>query len=504
MSSQSTVKNFSFGFIKTIITMALSLIGTPLLLKYIDQESFGTFKTLTEASGYFQLLEIGLYATLLNLMIKSVSQADYQLTTQIQSFGLKKYFKIFLIILVVGLVCLPFQHLLYRNSSIASSQTNIAYIILLCTFIFLPWNILKAELETSQKIYHVHISTLIAALITTTLSIIFSYSGYGLIGLAIAQFVGALSANIYITLILKNSAKSLIKNFSQAKFSKEFQENSSLFQKANFLNELSGKVCLLSDQILISIMLGAKNVVPYFITQRLIFIVLGQLQSIPQSSWASIGDKFHRTEEDLFKKNVLTLTKIVSVISCTTLIPIVILNQEFINLWVGPEHYGGQYLTALTCSNAYLLALFSVWGWTFAAASTSNSLTKMMWTQAIVNLTASLICTHYFGLIGPALGTCIACILVPLIQIPILMRSTFKFPLWELTMQWLPSLFLGVIFIPLFYWIKSQIGFHEWWRIIVGLSGIGTSYLVIYYFFILNPEEKNWLIKLVKRKLNLV
>lgn len=504
MSSQSTVKNFSFGFMKTIITMVVSLIGTPLLLQYIDAESFGTFKTLTEVLGYFQLLEIGLYSTLLNLMIKSVAQSDHQMTAQIQAYGLRKYLNILLIILLAGALLFPFQHLLYKDSSIISFQSNTAYLILLLTFIFLPWNVLKAELETSQKIYHIHLSILISAVITTSLSIILSYYSYGLIGLAFAQLIGVFAANVYISIIQWNSSKKLLHNVSPAKLSDEIQKNSSIFQKANFLNELSGKVCLFSDQILISIIMGAKNVVPYFITQRLIFMALSQLQSIPQSSWASLGDKFHKTEEDLFKRNVLLLTKFVSLLSCTTLLPIFILNKEFITKWVGLHHFGGELLTGLTCLNAYLLALFSVWGWTFAAASTSNTLTKMMWTQAIVNLLASLYFTKTFGLTGPAIGTLIACVLVPLIQIPLLMRSTFKFSIRELTRQWLPPLILGLIFLPVFYWSKSLISFNDWGRIILGLSGMAILYLASAYFSILNMEERVWFTSLVKRKLKLI
>lgn len=503
MSSRVAVKNFSFGLLKTIITMSIGLISTPLLLKYIDEESFGTFKTLSEFISYFQLLEIGLYSTLLNLMIKSVSHSDHSLTSEIQIFCLKKYLKIFLLILMVGIVFYPFQHFLYRNSTIASSKMIIAYIILLLSFVFLPINVLKAELETNQKIYHIHVSLLLASLLSTISSIIFSYYGFGLVGLCSAYFLGVLISNLYISFVLKNSGLQLILRFKKSKVSPELKKLSSTFQKANFLIDLSGKICLFSDQILISIILGAKNVVPYFVTQRLIYIVLTQLNSLSSSSWAGIGASFHQDRDSDFKNSVLKLTKLVSVFGCMVLLPIFVFNREFISLWVGASRYGGDMLTGITCLTAYFLSLFSVWGWTFTAASKSHQLTKVLWVQAVINIVGSIYFTNKYGILGPAIGTLIACLIVPLPQMTLLLKSVFKFSVKDVTLHWLPPLILSLVLIPFLNFFKTSIVVKGWWAIILSMSAISLIYMAISYLIILNKNEKNWFIKIIKRKLGL-
>src|SRR5665647_782099 len=100
--------NFTSSILKSFGMLIITFVMTPILLRLIGAEDFGTFKVLTEIHSYLSLVEMGLLASLGACMMPLLSADRRNELESLLSEGQRRYIKVSLRALLFGLALFPF------------------------------------------------------------------------------------------------------------------------------------------------------------------------------------------------------------------------------------------------------------------------------------------------------------------------------------------------------------------------------------------------------------
>src|SRR5262249_17783462 len=137
------------------------------------------------------------------------------------------------------------------------------------------------------------------------------------------------------------------------------------------LLQLSGRLSILTDNLVVGGLLGAARVTSLHNTQRLASLCQTVLQGIGGATWAALAELHARGERQTFNPRLVELTRLVAILGAAALAPAVAYNRAFVKLWLGPDGpdftYGGDLVIAVAAVNVVLLAEQSLWAWCFSA-----------------------------------------------------------------------------------------------------------------------------------------
>ncbi|MCO4795555.1 MAG: polysaccharide biosynthesis C-terminal domain-containing protein [Bacteriovoracaceae bacterium] len=495
--------NFSSSGFKFIISTVLGFVLTPIIIKNVGIEAFGLFKTLQDYIAYLLLLEFGLYGALLATFNKIVNNQDKNEKLQVFWLSISNYIKVALGSLFVGLLILPFITTLIKNDHLLEHSFYYSYIALLLGFITLPFLSFKAYLDASQKGYLVSIGLTIQIISNAILVVLSLYFELGVPGLCTALLISNFLSSLWYFYASDIKLKDIISQRRVLISNNSLVKQISKMRKAMFSTDLSGKVCLFTDNIIIGYLLGAKFVTPFFVTQKLSLIIQTQLQYLSNSSWAGLGEIYHKESPEALGQSIIDLTKWIGILGVVALVPLVSYNRFFIELWTGPATYAGFYVTLVACLNAFFLGILTLWGWCFTATSKIHLVVPLSWTQTICNLTLNIVLTYKYGIVGPILATLICYVFINMSWLGLLTKREFKTSLVKLHLSWILPLVYGILFYLTWNHFRGPIEKLGWIRLILEMSVEGILLLGFSFILVMNSQERrasyNRLMKLLKR-----
>lgn len=484
-----------FGFVRNFIGIALGLLSTPLLLRYLGEERFGAFRILLDWISHIGIFELGLYSASLALLTKSAAEGSASLTASLRLIY-KNYFVVFLM-QILAYICfyLCIDYLIPASEPV-KMELRVSALLMSVSLLFLLSQVFRAYLESIQKGYVVSVILVIFNISYLSMATAAAVFGYGLPGQAVSYVVSLFISLVIYFVYAKNIFSDLLSNA-------ESIENQRVLKRqrlSHFISELCGRVSLLSDNIIVSISMGAEMVTPFFITQKATSMMQQQLLQVGNSSWAALSELYYQKKTEVFNARVIQLTEMLAYFSGVTLSITCLLNPSFVTLWTGSSTFAGVWVSNITAINAALLGVLSFWSWCFSATNLANKLVRVNLVHAGVNVIVSLILVRSLGFLGPLYGTLISLVLVSLWWKTLLMSKTFGISAKVMTLSWmrpmLPPLMIAIGFMEIW-------GFpilHSW----TGLVTLGALLTLLFstggYFLLLRPETRH----LVKDKFNSV
>ncbi len=501
MRSRRALLNFSFSFARNIVGTVLSLIATPLVLKMIGEERFGAFRLLLDWSSHLGILEFGLFSASLALLSKAATEGKESQAGTLRLI-FRHYFVIFAVQLSVYILFSIFIKYLIPVSAALQPELQMSALIMSISLIFIMSQIYKAYLESTQKGYLVSIVLVIFNITYLALSLSFAYYQYGLVGQSLAYVISLLISFILFIYFAPDVLKLLLKfgtNESQRHLLKQQRFS-------HFVNELCSRISLMSDNIIVSLFMGASPVTAFFITQKAGSMMQQQLQHLSNSSWAALSELYYQDKKDVFRERVLNLTEIVAYSSGVILSVVCLLNPAFVNLWTGQNTFAGMDVSNLTALNAGFFSILSLWSWCFAATNNTDKMVNMSIAQGVVNIVASLALTYWLGLPGPLWGTLIGYAGISLFWKSSVLSKTFNIPFRELTKKWFLPFIPPILLAILYLYVRGPVLAANWlvlfaWggSLTILFSGFGYFLLISHSTQILLLEKFKLLINKVRR-----
>ncbi len=473
----------------TATTVLIAFISTPLLLRWLGPERFGAVRAAGDWFGHLTLLELGLGGALPPLLAMALGRGEREHARRLLGAGIRLFGVVALAALAAGVVIALTSARLVPVGASLRQDLMLACAIGLVPPLLYPLVPYAALAEAEQRGYVVQAFTLAQSLVTTALALTLAWAGWGITG----QFV-ALGAGVALFRIgLAGVGASRLPGALAAAAASPDAEVRAAIRRLNlptFLVNLSGRLGLYTDNIIVALLLGPTQVVPLFLTQRLAGLAGGQLLGLGNASWAALAELHAMGRRDVFVARLLELTRLVAGLAVAVLVPIAAYNHHFVVRWVGQASFGGDAVTLLACVNAYLLALISLWGWCFGGTGQMPLLAPLAVAGAALNIAASIAATRMLGLAGPLVGTLIGIGATSTWYLPILLRRHFGVPLGELVRSALVPLVWGLPAGAALHWLARGHTPAGWTGLLGEMALAAAMLLVFWWSLALSAAER--------------
>ena len=187
----------------------------------------------------------------------------------------------------------------------------------------------------------------------------------------------------------------------------------------SLLHSLGNKVVFSSDAIVVGIVVSVQAVTPYSIAGSLIQYLRTMLASTGKVFIPAVSEQHSRGRIAEVGRLFVGGSKLTVLMALPIASVLVILGQQFIRVWMGPEHMeaAGAILAVLGVTQVFSAPNYIAVGMLYGI-SRHSIIAWIRLGEAVANLTLSIILARWIGLIGVALGTAISHLIVVLVVVP--------------------------------------------------------------------------------------
>lgn len=488
MRTRRTALNFLSGIGLTAVTVLVGVVATPFILQWLGDDRFGAYRATVDWLAYLMLLELGIAGSLSPLFAEALSKREASGVAHVLAVGIRAFVRVAAAIIVAGTILGTIVHRLVPVGPDLVADLRLGYAVGLANALLLPLAPFRLLLEARQRSYVVHVLLALQALLTVGAAVLFAYLGWGIAGQFGASVTGGFLFNVAVAGLVVTRYRTVPRTSAETG---DFSERLRRLSPPTLLANLAGRLSLGADHIVIAWFLGPAVVAPFYITQRLLFLFQGQLQSIGNASWAALAELATRDELETFRARVVDLTAIISILGVAGLVPIAALNQEFVGLWIGPDYFAGYGVTAATAGVVLFVGLTSLWGWCFMGTGRIRVIAGNAMVGAIVNVVLSIALVRPWGALGPVVATLVALVTTNGWYLPWRLRTELGVPIGGLIRA--VAVPVGIA-IPYFIGVQLAVIRFEptgWIATLGALAVLPLFFLSLYWLLALRPDERH-------------
>lgn len=405
--TKSSIKNVSFSLTTQAITIILNYICRIIFVKTLSEEYLGVNGLFSNILTIFSLAELGIGSAIVYAMYKPIADNDEKQIKCYMNFYKKCYNIIAIIILIIGLLILPFLDFFIKDD-ISIQYLNIIYILYLLDSVFSYLFVYKSSiLNAMQKNYVCNYYQIIGKI---TMTIFMSLSLILFKNFLIYLSIQILFKLIINILISKRADKMYpyIKKTENSNLEKNEKKNIFKNVYALFCNQIGNVLINGTDNIIISKYVSLISVGLYSNYCLIISALSTFIGQMFNGIVASVGNLAVNSEKEKTFNLFNNIHFINFLISSFCVIELTCCINSFIEISFGKKYVLDTFTIIIIIINFYLLAMKNVVG-TFKYAL------GIFWDdkyctiiRAIINLILSIILANIYGISGVFLGTLIS------------------------------------------------------------------------------------------------
>ena len=427
MRTLNSLKNALGNFANSLILNLLKFISRIIFVKFLDEVYLGVNGLLSNVLGILALAELGIGTAISFSFYKPLANNAVDEINSLMEFYKKAYRIIALVVLVLGLVLLPFLPWFIKDTS-GIDNLSIIYLIFLANMVIGYLFSYKRTLITAdQKNYKITPILVLSNFLMTIFQIIvlIIFKNYLLYLLVQTLFVifENVTVNIYI-----NKCYPYLKNVNKAeKLSDKDLKDIKVNIKSLMLHKVGNYVLTATDNIVISKFIGIVTVGIYSNYVLIHSAISNFIYVFISNATASFGNLI--AEDNTSKRyNVFKeMDFIAYALYGVSAICLLFTFNPFIEFIFGSKFLLPFVIVVLIMINYYLVGINQVPIIVQSAAGVYKYDKYVPLIEAALNLIMSVILVHFIGLAGILLGTLISYIL-PLIIKPFVV---FKYVLFK-------------------------------------------------------------------------
>lgn len=398
-------KSISINVISRPLSMVISVLYTPLLLRYLGDEKYGIWVTLSSIINWILVFDIGIGNGLRNVLTVKYKQQKHD---DIQGAVSSAYFMLGGVVMFLFLTALCVSLFINWNN-IFKSSIDVLPVITIC-LIFISINFV-ASLQKSVyfAIQQSEVNSVfnIGVQLINLLGIIIlqNYSTNKLAAMAFLTGLSSFSMNILFSYQLWKKYYFFIPSYKNIKktFIKEVCNIGIKF----FLLQIAALILFTTDNIIIAVLYGAEAVTAYSIP----FALFGVINSIFMAFLIPFWSKFTEVKEQnnwLWIKNVLKWLNILMIPFVIVIIFVVLFFDSITLLWLGRKVNHAPYLLVSLGVYCFLQMYNAIYSSFLNGIGDINLQLVIALVGSIINIPLSVFLAKHFGF-GPA-GVCMATI----------------------------------------------------------------------------------------------
>ncbi|WP_295363450.1 hypothetical protein [uncultured Succinivibrio sp.] len=409
--TKNSFRNIIWGYVHKIISLVLPFIIRTILIYNLGADFLGLNSLFTSIIVVFSLAELGFSSAIIYNMYKPVAENDTETICALLSFYKSTYRYIGIVILIIGLLTLPFLPHLIKTDCPTNINIYLIYFLFLFNsvisyFLFSYKNCLFSVYQREDIISKVDIITksllfLLQLLFLTALKNYYLFVAAMIISTITANLItGYLSSQFFPNYSCKGKINNKTKNVI----------------KRNVIGLSIGKLCLISrntfDNIFVSFFLGLNVVAIYSNYFYVMNAVCSLLLVLMSSITAGIGNSMVVNTQKKNYEDFRKITFMYSWISSWSVVCLFCLYQPFMTLWVGKDMLLPMVDVALFCVYFYSLTIGDVRSRYSSAAGLFWESKNYIVAESLLNIVLNYILGKYFGITGIIIASWISLLII--------------------------------------------------------------------------------------------
>lgn len=490
---RAAAQNSIIGLASQLITTVLKFVLRAVFIKYLGIELLGINSTLVSVLNTLSLSELGFQTAVVFRLYEPLNKDDHDSINQIISIFKLVYRGIGVFFIVAGLICAPL--LKYIVTGIDVTPSVYLYFFLLignsAASYFLAYK--RTLLYADKKDYYSKIidtaCNVVFTLVKIILLIVFrNYILY--LGVNICQTV---VSNLFVHYFCGKLYPFLRKTaFSREIFSTIFND-----VKNVFASKIAGFIYSSTDNLLLSIFTGTVTV-GYFVNYTTITTSLKTIiNSALNPITPIIGNMLTDNDKDKSESVLFQYTYIRFLLAVGFIIPFLVLVQDFISFWIGPEFTLSILVAVLLAIDLYIFLIHNVFLDYINGAGLFKDEKYIEIGSAVINIISSILLVRKWGIVGVLAGTVFTQIYCWIVRSLLVYKKCFGKNISDYVSYWRKSIIYIAVFIAELFVARAIYRFFVanintlLVRFIIG--GIVTEIIVIgctLLFFLKSKEEK--------------
>lgn len=420
--TEQILRNIASNYARMLFGIVTTLFLMPLILGKLGPEALGLWVLVNTVAGYFGLTDLGITSA----AIKYIShyRATEQWDELNRTIGTSQAcFGIFaVVVFILGLILGQLAPSLFQLSPASIPECRIMMVIIggVAAIGFMSVIPIQCAIA-AQRQDLLNMWMLVLQVVTTCISLAVVYRGGGIVTLAAIQLVSSVG-NGLIGLILTR------RYLPQAKLRISWHKDLAVllasFAGFAFVATVAGRVIYYSDTLVIAHCLTVAAVAAYAIALRIGDFMRAVVNSGSGVLGTFICDLSARQDQESLATMWIEGAKWSVAMALPIYLLCVLLGSDLITGWLNrPYPEAVAVLAILVLGNVFDLAQ-SVGFQILVNGGKIRVYTVIVFAEACMNITLSLVLIKHFGIVGVAIGTVIPQILRSAVVCPILLFRT--------------------------------------------------------------------------------
>ena len=481
------------------VSIALSFVCRTIFAKLLAAEYLGLGGLFSNIISVLSLSELGIGSVIIVNLYKPIADNDEERISKLMNFYRKAYNIIGAFVIVCGLIITPFLGYIVKSDNDIPhlGLYFILFIIQAASSYFFAYK--QSLLTAAQKEYICSLVRQGFNILMNVLQIVFLIITKQYVAYLIVAIVTNIGTNLVLS-IITDKKFAFLKKYKRENLTKSETKGMLKNVSSMMLHKVGNTVINSTDNILISSMVGVIYTGLYS-NYLLIMNVITQIATIALNAMsASIGDFNARKsrEERIELFDAMRIFSYWMFGMCA--ICFCCLYQPTIELWLGKEYLLSYDVVLIISVNFFINGIIRIPS-TFCDVNGLYTKTKFKpIAMAIINLVISIVCLHFWGLVGVFIGTLVSYLTVAIWVDPLyLYKEAFKRPLIKYFISLLINVALVAVIGTATYFVTGLIPNYVLKVLVCGLLSNLLFFLVYFrtngFKFILSRVKS-----IIKRK----
>lgn len=460
--TKNIIRGSTITLVEQGIKLAIMFVTTPLMVKFLGEEKYGTWLVALALIGYLKFLDLGVSFSGTRFLGQAIGSHDHERFRQISKTLCYLYNRIGLLAaiatIIVGLI-LPAW--LPEDSLIIQTRWILIGLGFTTTLRF--WTrIFEITLKSHVRYDLIGLTSIVKSIIQGALVIFLLTSGYGLNALLLSFILSDIIDQLLLCIFARRvypEAKTLIVR-NRPSETLDLVKFSATATFTSLGSTLRGGI----DPLIVGKFSGLEMVPIYSIGARFLTIFTDAINAIFGGNFlAAFSQLDGRNDREALVQSFLKSLRFSAALTTCGASALAILGPPFIERWIGTGFEdSGQVLLILLFPTSLLLIQYPIWGF-FYSQNKQHWLAWLTFGGGLFNVILSILLSLKFGFFGVVWATFIEMIFVFGISVPILasrLCKTSLFSYWNgIVSGLLPAATVGILYYMLTRnWLEPNYG----------------------------------------------
>lgn len=502
--TSNVIRNTYVGIITQVFILIASFANRTIFIKILGNDYLSINGLFSNILSMLSLVELGFGTALIYMLYKPVAENDIKKTQKLIKYYQKVYSIIGTIMLILGILIIPFMKYLIKDAPDIKENLILIYILyLISTCIGYFFAHKSAIINANQKNYIVILYNQVGKLLQSIIQIVLLLLTKDYILYLVINVVTTIISNILISL-KANKMYPYLKEKNIEDIDKEDKKTITTKVKSLILYRLGPSILNGSDNLILSscVSLSAVGIYSnYYLLTNYLNLFISQITSSLETSIGNLNAKeTNNQKEYVFYKILYICFLIYGTIS----ILLMALVNDFIGIWLGNKYLFSSFIVFTIVLYNYFNGMhFPCYSYRTTAALFEKSKYVPIY-EAILNIGISILLAKYIGVAGVFLGTSISKFLTfswtdPVVIYKYLFKSN---NLKKYFLKYYYYFFITLAVGGLIYYLSSLFPVYSYLTWFIKAVVLGIITLIFIFIFTFKTKEYKEIKSLIKDLIN--